>query len=440
MEVRTYKVAWNKTYGLGVPVIMNTMSTHRFDQIRRFIHFVDNSTLKQKGQRGWNPLQKIKPFFDKMLKRFRLGYIIGQFMTVDESMIRYKGKQIKFVQYMPAKPIKHGIKMFCLCCAETGYMYGCWVYCGKDNDNASPTEIVERLLKQDSDFIGQSNGRVLYTDNYYTSEELVSHMFKMYGMFIVGTIKLTKKLSRTSSDFALHKLSGPARRSIGRGWVRWAQKKVRDGAGRVHYILQNTTWMDRQQVGVMHNWKVGPSGDCRTLRYDSKKRERVPFTSRPIIPDYIRYLRGVDRCDQGMSAWDVTQKCGRWYLCIFYYKINAALYNMRANVKCIVEDARDQLDIVLERFWNKDPWQTYLDATDGWFKWTCDLGFRLIEVGLEMDWRGNYDDPSKRPKWCRQLPFKACQCGNRFFCKHHLTGKYGPLRNDGQSCSTHSKK
>jgi len=419
---------------------MNTMSSHRFEQISRFIHFVDNSKQKRRGQRGWNPLQKIKPFIDKMMSRFRLGYIIGQFLTVDESMIRYKGKQIKFVQYMPAKPIKHGIKVFCLCCAETGYMYGCWVYCGKENDRASPTEIIERLLAQDSDLLGRSNGRVLYTDNYYTSEELIRHMYAIYGMFVVGTMKLTKKLSRTSGDFAFHRLSGPARRSVGRGWVRWAQKKVTDGAGHLMYILQNTTWMDRQQVGVMHNWKVGPAGDCRTLRYDRERRERVPVTSHPIIPDYIRYMRGVDRCDQGMSAWDMTQKCGRWYLSIFYYKVNAALYNMRANVQHIVTEARSLLDIDLEQGYpNADPWHHYLTDNDGWFKWMCDLGLRLIEMGIKMDWHDITDD-SKRPKWLRQLPFKPCECGVCFFCMNNLTGKYGQPEKEAPPSSTHGTK
>ena len=64
-------------------------------------------------------------------------------------MIKFKGKQIRFIQYMPAKPIKHGIKVFVLACAETGYCYGFWIYCGKENDNCTPVEIVQRLFDQD---------------------------------------------------------------------------------------------------------------------------------------------------------------------------------------------------------------------------------------------------------------------------------------------------
>ena len=114
---------WAEDYGFNLPFIQNTMPKNRFEQIRRFIHFVDNKKLPKKGGPNWNPLQKIFPFMEKMLLRFQLGYILGQFLTVDKSMIKYKAKQIRFIQYMPAKPIKHGIKVFALCCAETGYLY-----------------------------------------------------------------------------------------------------------------------------------------------------------------------------------------------------------------------------------------------------------------------------------------------------------------------------
>ena len=89
---------------------------------------------------------------------------------------------------------------------------------------------------------------------------------------------------------------------------------------------------------------------------------------------------------------------------------------MRNNVKRVVEDARDLLNSILERHWDQDPWQKYVDAYDGWFKCMCDTGFRLIKEGLKMDW-DDVTDPRKRPKWCRQLPFKACKCGVSFFAK-----------------------
>ena len=249
LKVRFWRIPWMESEGLGLAFIQNAMSKNRFDQIRRYIHFVNNRRLVSKGNRNWSPLQKINPFIEKMLERFRACYTMGQFMSIDGSMIKYKGKQIRFIQYMPAKPIKHGIKVFVLSCAETGYCYGFLIYCGKENDTSTPIEIVAKLFEQESDFIGSSAGRVVYMDNYYTSLTMIDYMYKQYKAFVVGTIALTKKKSRDSNDFPFHKLSGPATKKVGKGWLRIAQKKVFDSSGKVlKYIVQATTWMDRKQV------------------------------------------------------------------------------------------------------------------------------------------------------------------------------------------------
>ena len=63
-------------------------------------------------------------------------------------MIKYCGRVVVFIQYMPKKPIKHGIKVFALCCAYTGYLLGYEVYLGKDtetNEN-SALHVVDRLI------------------------------------------------------------------------------------------------------------------------------------------------------------------------------------------------------------------------------------------------------------------------------------------------------
>ena len=81
-------------------------------------------------------------------------------------------------------------------------------------------------------------------------------MYNDYGTLLVGTVPLTKKKSRTTADFAFHQMSNGAKKKVNRGWLHWAQKKVMDNAGHLLYIIQNTTWMDRKQVGILHNYKV----------------------------------------------------------------------------------------------------------------------------------------------------------------------------------------
>lgn len=434
LKVRFWRIPWMESEGLGLAFIQNAMSKNRFDQIRRYIRFVNNRRLVSKGNRNWSPLQKINPFIEKMLERFRACYTMGQFMSIDGSMIKYKGKQIRFIQYMPAKPIKHGIKVFVLSCAETGYCYGFLIYCGKENDTSTPIEIVAKLFEQESDFIGSSAGRVVYMDNYYTSLTMIDYMYKQYKAFVVGTIALTKKKSRDSNDFPFHKLSGPATKKVGKGWLRIAQKKVFDSSGKVlKYIVQATTWMDRKQVAVLHNIYAGPAEGARTMRYNRKTQRREAVDTHPIIPNYIRYMRGVDMFDQSMNDYNISLRGQRWYLRIFYYICNAALANMRVITRHVVEKEQEkrrkarQDDDFGEEVGRgqKDPWAKYL-GTMGWFQWMMDLGHSLIEAAILMEWT-DMNDNSTRPKWMRQAPLKPCTCGGKcVFCKQGLTGKNGP--------------
>ena len=45
-------------------------------------------------------------------------------------------------------------------------------------------------------------------------------------------------------------------------------KKIVDNAGHMKYVVQYTMWMDHKQVGVLHNWFIGPLGETKTFRYN----------------------------------------------------------------------------------------------------------------------------------------------------------------------------
>ena len=82
----------------------------------------------------YDPLCKVSYALDEMMKGMHRAWVAGKHVTIDESMIKYMGCALSFVQYMPAKPIKHGIKNFCLCCAYTGVMLAFKIYLGKSEE------------------------------------------------------------------------------------------------------------------------------------------------------------------------------------------------------------------------------------------------------------------------------------------------------------------
>jgi hypothetical protein len=122
-------------------------------------------------------------------------------------MIKYIGWFVSFVQYMPAKPIKHGIKVYALCCAYTGYLlYRFEIYTGKGGTpDGSPKGVISRLLYGAG--VTGTSGRILYTDNFYTSLWVMKNMYVSFAMLLVGMYALMKDKSRTADDFPFAKLS-----------------------------------------------------------------------------------------------------------------------------------------------------------------------------------------------------------------------------------------
>ena len=92
-----------------------------------------------------------------------------------------------FVQFMPMKPIKHGIKVCALCCSEAGYLCSFEACAGKGNtEDGSPRGVIGRLTRKAG--LGRQMGRVLCADNCYTSLEAMKHAFVNYGMMMVGDL------------------------------------------------------------------------------------------------------------------------------------------------------------------------------------------------------------------------------------------------------------
>jgi len=71
---------------------------------------------------------------DILLAKFRKYYVLSHDVAVDEPMIGFTGR-LSFWQYMPAKPIKRGIKCWMLCDSRSGYLSNFEVYLGRNTTN-----------------------------------------------------------------------------------------------------------------------------------------------------------------------------------------------------------------------------------------------------------------------------------------------------------------
>ena len=79
----------------------------RSQEISRYLHFVDNTTLVPQGSPGYDHLGKVWPVIDHLSKRFVYLYEPDREVAANKTMIKFTGHS-SVKQY---KPINWGIKV-----------------------------------------------------------------------------------------------------------------------------------------------------------------------------------------------------------------------------------------------------------------------------------------------------------------------------------------
>ena len=120
---------WVISWPFATTTFSSIISQDRFSLILKFLHLNDSTKYIPKGRPGHDPLFKLRPFFDPLIANFQAAYSLGREISVDESMIGFKG-HLWFLQCLPKKPTKWGMKAFILTDSITAYTYNWRFYAG----------------------------------------------------------------------------------------------------------------------------------------------------------------------------------------------------------------------------------------------------------------------------------------------------------------------
>ncbi|GFU71794.1 piggyBac transposable element-derived protein 4 [Trichonephila clavipes] len=166
----------------------------RDKKIYRSVAFTRRST-KICGKVVWvkRPIL-FTPFFGKvMVHKFKSVYVPKPDISVDESLIAYKGR-LSWKQYIPQKRARFGIKLFQLCESESDYIWNSLIYTRKGtafnenyNDYGLSTKSVLTLIHE-----LKGKGYCLSTDNFYTSPELAEILIGS-KTDVCGTLRPNRK-------------------------------------------------------------------------------------------------------------------------------------------------------------------------------------------------------------------------------------------------------
>ena len=282
---------WSRTpwYGEIFPV-------NDFCQIHRYLHCCDNL-----ADHADDKLYKVRYLISKLQDNFRLAYTPGQNISVDEQMIGTKCR-VSFIQYMPKKPTKFGIKVWVLADSSNGYCSRFEIYTGKVEggvDVGLPTRVVHNLSV---DFRYQ--GYHLYFDNFYTSPSLCQQLLEN-GILSCGTVRVNR-----------------------RGLPEDIKPAPRDGFRRGDILFRKcgsltaVRWKDKRDVTAISTLH-GNDVTIIPARRDEQKSVRKP----KMIVDYNSHMGGVDLLDQLLCYYTVGRRTLKWWKRVFWRLVELCITN-----------------------------------------------------------------------------------------------------------------
>lgn len=294
--------------------IKNTMSLKKFEKIRQFLHFNDNSQFIARNEVGHDRLFKIRPLIDHLTSKFN-KIPLEEHLSVDEQMCSTKVRHY-MKQYMPMKPHKWGFKSFVLS-GISGFAYNFEIYSGQENDTTRPAEepdlgATSNIVLRLSRIIPKNENYRLYHDNYYTAVPLMVHLAKE-GIYSLGTIRRNR----------LPNCKLPTE----------AQMKHEDRGTSYEFVasidgmdVSFLVWKDNKYVNLISSFaRTHP--ETMVKRYDRKQKRTVDVKCPFVIQEYNRHMGGVDLLDSLMGRYKITMKSRKWYIRLFYHLLDLTLVN-----------------------------------------------------------------------------------------------------------------
>ena len=305
---------WARSKPTYNPWVDTIMSLNRFRAISRFFHLADSTQAVGRDQEGYDPLYKVRPLISATQESFQSGFYPGQNLTVDEAMVKFKGR-CSFRQYLPSKPTKYGLKVWALCDADTYYMCRFCVYTGKRNDlpitaagvpqgEAVVHHLVEPYLHL---------WHTVYMDNWFTSVALYEYLFARQTL-ACGTVRQDRRGTPPELKERCVRSSGDCKQ-----W--FSSLGDRDDQG----CLQCVAWFDNRKVCFLSTAHDQSQGTV--VRKASKGKPERTYARPTVAKDYNLNYNGVDKHDQLRSAFGSKLKFKKWWKYLFFFCLDSALVN-----------------------------------------------------------------------------------------------------------------
>lgn len=316
-DIKSY---WSESGLAATPEIAKAMPRDRFLTILRYLHFPepehDGPEPETADERR---LRKISVMCDHLNRAFMAAYNLGNEISADEIMVKFTGR-LAFLQYVPLKPVKWGLKLWALADPHSGYLYAFKVYAGQDSvtdDFAAGLGGGAILaLAEKSSVLGK--GHTIIADNFFMSPAFAYRLLE-HGTHAVGTCRT----QRSGFPEDLVQISTSPTPPRGTTRAAYLDVPMRDGSVR---RISAFGWQDSKAVYMLstrHNAKETSS----VPRWDREQGARVEVEAPTAVDYYNKYMIGVDNADQLRGVASRHMGTCKWWKSVFFFGLKQSVTN-----------------------------------------------------------------------------------------------------------------
>lgn len=318
----------------------NIMALRRFKKLWQAFCFRNVDA----NARNTDQAARLRPLLN-LLKTFGSKYVeVGRNIALDEASVACRSKYDEpLIVYNPMKPTgKYHFRIYMLCCATSWISLNFRLHCTSDisdrlNGVTTPEEAqaLSEELEASSSIMKcvlevarplYSTNRIINTDNYYTSVQLLMAL-RLKGLYGRGTVR------KKSSHFPKHVQLDKKDAGIPRG-------ASRQGVS-IDYTMVAASWYDSAIVTVVSN----ADASSQTTVTRQVGAEKCTFTAPACIKEYNTNMQGVDRLDQIRGRFSLADghSFKKWYKKLGLALIDVARSNAYLTRKLAVDlsGARD---------------------------------------------------------------------------------------------------
>lgn len=299
--------------GTAQQEVYETMTCNRWDAIKKYLHFNDNSNFKPRGSEGYDKLYKIRPLLDKIKDRLAL-IPKEEYLAVDEQIIPTKARQ-EIKQYNPAKPHKWGYTNFVLS-GVSGFSYDFDLFAGEQSntfpDGAPDLGVSANVVTRLTSSVPKHMNHKIFFDNWFNSPNLQVYLYQN-GLLPLGTVRLNRV---PNSNMPTPKVL----KKQGRGTI---VEKIATIDG---VKLSLVSWFDNKQVNMLSAY-VGSKPVTTKRRFFRKEKIHKEIPSPQVVDVYNRHMGGVDLLDSILGLYRIQLRSKKWYKKIFYHMIDMCAVN-----------------------------------------------------------------------------------------------------------------